>query len=107
MKTTLDLPSALVRQIELRASNEGRQLNDVVADLLVASLAPATSDSPIDGPAVTKTLPRIKVRPSPPPDIAKLTTQQWCDWLKDVDLQLEVERYEKALGYQHVDSADR
>ncbi|WP_395738996.1 antitoxin [Prosthecobacter sp.] len=34
MKTTLDLPSDLVREIKLRAVNEGGKLKDTVADLL-------------------------------------------------------------------------
>jgi len=32
MKTTLDLPNELVREIRLRAVNEGRKLKDVVAE---------------------------------------------------------------------------
>lgn len=106
MKTTLDLPVALVHQLQLQAASAGRQPSDLVAELLAASLAPAAHELPASGPVVPKSLPLIKVRPAPPPDNATLTTQQWCDWLKDLDLQLEVERYEKALGYQHVDRAD-
>jgi hypothetical protein len=34
MKTTLDLPNDLVREVKLRAVNEGRNLKDVVADLI-------------------------------------------------------------------------
>jgi plasmid stability protein len=34
MKTTLDLPDALVKQVKLRAVREGRKLKDLVADLL-------------------------------------------------------------------------
>ena len=34
MKTTLDLPDALVKQVKLRALREGRKLKDAVADLL-------------------------------------------------------------------------
>jgi hypothetical protein len=106
MKTTLDLPEALVRQLELRAASDGREPSELVADLLAASLAPAQNSGALERRAVPKSLPLIKVRPAPPPDSDRLTTQEWCDWLKDVDLQLDVERYEKALGYQHVDRAD-
>ena len=45
-------------------------------------------------------------RPVQPVDARMLTTQEWCDWLKDLDLQGEVERYEKAFGHQHVDRVD-
>ncbi len=34
MKTTLELPNDLVREIKLQAVNEGRKLKDVIADLL-------------------------------------------------------------------------
>jgi hypothetical protein len=34
MKTTIDLPNDLVREIKLRAVNEGRKLKEVVTDLL-------------------------------------------------------------------------
>ncbi|MCC6763895.1 MAG: antitoxin [Deltaproteobacteria bacterium] len=38
MKTTVDLPSDLVREIKLKAVHEGRKLKDAVADLLRAGL---------------------------------------------------------------------
>lgn len=34
MKTTVDLPNELVREIKLRAVNEGRKLKEVVTELL-------------------------------------------------------------------------
>jgi plasmid stability protein len=39
MKTTLDLPDELVREIKVKAAREGRKLKDAVADLLRAGLA--------------------------------------------------------------------
>ena len=107
MKTTLDLPDSLVRDIKLRAVLEGRKLKDVVADLLRAGLTPSSGKSGRQkGPALPKTLPLIQVRPAAPADVSKMPAQEWCDWLKDVDLRTEVERYEKAFGHQHVDRAD-
>lgn len=41
MKTTLDLPDALVKQVKIRAVREGRKLKDAVADLLRKGLAVA------------------------------------------------------------------
>src|SRR5947209_384783 len=41
MKTTVELPDALIREIKLRSVNEGRKLKDVIADLLRAGLDPA------------------------------------------------------------------
>lgn len=34
MKTTLDLPNDLVREVKLRAVNEGKKLKDVISDLI-------------------------------------------------------------------------
>ena len=106
MKTTIDLPEALVREIKCRAKHEGRTVKDVVADLLAAGLSPAVETTPPSDLVASKNLPLIKVRPVKPKDIQKMTAQDWCDWIKDVDCQLDVERYEKALGHQHVDRAD-
>ena len=39
MKTTLDLPDVLMKQVKLRALQEGRKLKDAVADLLRKGLA--------------------------------------------------------------------
>ena len=39
MKTTLDLPDALVKQVKLRALRDGQKLKDAVADLLRKGLA--------------------------------------------------------------------
>ena len=44
--------------------------------------------------------------PAPDPGMEDRLARLAKDWLKDVDLQLEVERYEKAFGHQHVDRAD-
>ena len=50
MKTTLELPDDLVKEIKLRAVHEGLKLKDAVADLLRRGLA---TGSPV-GPAVLK-----------------------------------------------------
>jgi plasmid stability protein len=46
MKTTLDLPDALVKQVKLRAVRDGRKLKDAVADLLRKGLAAAKDEAP-------------------------------------------------------------
>ncbi len=106
MKTTLDLPDELVRQINLRAAEQGQKPEDVIAGLLQVVLNPVPQTSEHSEPLLSRNLPLIKVRSAQPDDLNKLSTQEWCDWLKDLDLQLEVERYEKAFGYQHVDRAN-
>ena len=39
MKTTLDLPEELVREVKIRAVQENRRLKDTIADLLRRGLA--------------------------------------------------------------------
>jgi hypothetical protein len=45
MKTTLDLPDDLVKEVKLRAIHEGRKLKDAVADLLRKGLAAGSTGS--------------------------------------------------------------
>lgn len=45
MKTTLDLPDNLMREIEMRAVREDRKLNDLIAELLRRGLVAATEPS--------------------------------------------------------------
>jgi plasmid stability protein len=54
VKTTLDLPDALVKQVKLRALREGRKLKDAVADLLRKGLAAAAAGPDAAAPVVTK-----------------------------------------------------
>ena len=55
MKTTLDLPDGLVKEVKLRAVHEGRKLKDEVADLLRKGLAVAAdSAGEPELPVVTK-----------------------------------------------------
>ena len=48
MKTTVELPDSLVKQVKLRALKDGRKLKDVVADLLRKGLN--AMDTQADGP---------------------------------------------------------
>jgi hypothetical protein len=55
MKTTLDIPDVLMKQVKLRALQEGRKLKDAVADLLHKGLAvPSQSVSQPQRPLITK-----------------------------------------------------
>jgi plasmid stability protein len=54
MKTTLDLPDALAKQVKLRALHEGRKLKDAVADLLRKGLAAADAEPDAETPVVTR-----------------------------------------------------
>ena len=48
MKTTLDLPDDLMREVKIRAVNENRKLKDAIAELLRRGL----SLEPLERPAV-------------------------------------------------------
>ncbi len=57
MKTTLDLPDDLVRELKIHAVNENRKLKDTIADLLRRGLAqkhavPATARRRLELPLV-------------------------------------------------------
>ena len=39
MKTTLDLPDKLMREVKIRAVHENKKLKDVIAELLQSALA--------------------------------------------------------------------
>ena len=58
MKTTLELPDALVKQVKLRAVREGRKLKDMVADLIRKGLTspqtPAIPAPPLKSARITK-----------------------------------------------------
>jgi hypothetical protein len=45
MKTTVQLPDDLVKEVKLRALHEGKKLKDAVADLLWKGLASGTAGS--------------------------------------------------------------
>lgn len=92
MKTTLELPDELIREVKLRAVREGRKLKEAVADLLRKGLA--VKSPQIRKPqasALTKDkrtgLPIIVCRhPAPPeqewtPDqVAELLLEQEVSW---------------------------
>jgi plasmid stability protein len=91
MKTTLDLPNALIKQVKLRALREGRKLKDAVADLLRKGLAaPTHLDSVSDSSAVTtdkKTgLPLIRGK-HPAPLGEEITPQRVADILLAQEVQ--------------------
>jgi hypothetical protein len=95
MKTTLDLPEALVKQVKLRALRQGLKLKDAIADLLRKGLA-AAADSDSDVPAAkiikdkTTGLPLIECKRAPSPQeqltperVADILLAQEAGWFHD------------------------
>ena len=92
MKTTLDLPSDLLREMELRAVHEGRKLKDVVAEILRRGLAqPKTSESATIRHRVK--LPLIKAKPGSFP--IDLTGER----IHKLEMESEMESYEESLRH--------
>ncbi len=55
MKTTIDLPADLVKEMKFLAVHEGRKLKDVAADLLKRGLGSANSSPSVSSPRKTTT----------------------------------------------------
>jgi plasmid stability protein len=80
MKTTLNLPDTLVRQVKIRAVHEGKKLKDMVADLLRSGLEAGTrSKARSRCPVVVKDsktrLPLIECKHAAQPEV----TPEWAD----------------------------
>ncbi len=91
MKTTLDLPDALVKQVKLRALREGRKLKDAVADLLRKGLAVAASaEAEIEAPVITRDkktgLPLITCKQAAAPQ-EEMTPERVADLLLAQEVQ--------------------
>jgi hypothetical protein len=96
MKTTIEIPDPLMRDVKLRAVHEGRKLKEVVADLLRKGLDSAEGDAGAQKPSVTfdaeLTLPVIQCRhPAAPtsrltPDrVATILLEQEAVWNAETD----------------------
>ncbi len=82
MKTTLDLPDALVKQVKLRALRDGRKLKDAVADLLHKGLAvnATSAAAPVVARDKQTGLPLIKCKRAASPQ-DELTPERVADLL--------------------------
>lgn len=91
MKTTLDLPDNLVKQVKLRAVHEGRKLKDEIAHLLRKGLAVSRSERQSVEPVITKNkktgLPQIVCKKPAAPDaemtpdrVAEILLEQEAAW---------------------------
>ena len=81
MKTTLELPGDLIREIKLRALNDGRKLKDTMADLLRRGLAVQAPKTPAKARRVK--LPLIQGHKSgtlTPEQVADTLNRQEAAW---------------------------
>ena len=94
MKTTIDLPDALVQQVKLRAVRRGQKLKDAVAELLRKGLAAAEAESNAPTAVVTTDketgLPVIECKHAAragaamtPKRVAEVLLAQEAEWYHD------------------------
>ncbi|HEY7033929.1 MAG TPA: hypothetical protein VH482_21505 [Thermomicrobiales bacterium] len=86
MKTTLDLPDELMREVKLRAVEEDRKLKDMVADLLRIGLAQKSTGAPVIRN-------RVKLPLIPGGHPARPGEEITPERMKEILLEEEVERH--------------
>jgi hypothetical protein len=89
MKTTLDIPDDLMREVKLRAVEENRKLKDIVADLLRRGLAQEQTGSSRTGNRVQLPLVKCghKARPGEeltPERVAEILLEEEARWQLDL-----------------------
>lgn len=88
MKTTLDLPPDLIREMKLRAAGEGRKLRDVATEIFRRGLAVQLNQSP---PARRRVkLPLVKCKAA--------STEMTAEKVADVLLKQEMDWSHEAAG---------
>jgi len=97
MKTTLDLPEDLVREMKLRAVHEGRKLRDVATEIFRRGLAqPSLQTAVATQPSVIQNrgkLPLIRCQPGTPK--FNLTSED----IDQILLEQEMKRFNEACGH--------
>ncbi len=87
MKTTLDLPDDLMREVKIRAAQEGRKLKDLLAEAIRTGLDVAHAPSPA---AVRSALPLMKLAKAPG-KVRALTLAESCELIKAAELGMDAE----------------
>jgi hypothetical protein len=100
MKTTLDLPDALLSEIEARAVQTGQGLSDAVSELIRKGLAASSIPALGSERAVIKKdprtgLPYIECPPGAP--ISKMSANEIYAVIHDCQEELDVERFRASL----------
>ena len=82
MKTTLELPDELMREIKVVAAMNDQKLKDVMADLLGKGLAAQDDDGePLEAVGGVE-LPLVQTRPTTPPEVGEMDAEAYCAWIK-------------------------
>ena len=85
MKTTLDLPDELVREIKVRAAQQGRKIKDLVAELLRHAIADDRSGTEIRHRVSFPLLPPIDAEniTFTPNDVSEALIAQEAEWFRE------------------------
>lgn len=91
MKTTMELPDDLMREVKIRAAREGKKLKDVMEQAIRIGL-----NTP---PPAARSLPSfVKISPEgfpyieSGPDTKKLTAEEWIQLEQDIILEEDLQR---------------
>lgn len=85
MKTTLDLPDDLMREVKIRAAQEGRKLKDLLAEAIRTGLDAAPS-----GASARAALPLMKLAKASGKH-RTLSLAESCELIKAAELGLDAE----------------
>lgn len=88
MKTILDLPVELIREMKLRAADEGRKLRDVATEIFRRGLAQPgthgkTARQLVKLPLIKCAKPKPPAKNMPPGQIADVLLQQEVEWIPE------------------------
>ena len=83
MKTTLELPDELMREIKVVAAMNDQKLKDVMADLLGKGLAAQDEDGEqSEGVWAKVDLPLVSTDPLLETKVDKMNVEDYCAWIK-------------------------
>ncbi len=87
MKITLDLPSDLVREMKMRAAQEGRKLRDVATEIFRKGLsaqaqAPSTSRNRVRLPLIQFPAPVATSKELNPDEVSEVLLKQEVEWTR-------------------------
>ena len=99
MKTTLDLPDDLMREVKIRAAQQGKKLKDVMAETLRCGLLPESTALTMSKPRITRhpTLGHLVVTGSPNAPASSMTVEQILQLEQDALYQEDLKRVGMAL----------
>jgi plasmid stability protein len=96
MRTTLDLPDSLLRELKTRAAQNGQSLKSLLNELIQRAMRmPATPDL---AQQATPALPVLKRLQTPQGEAAKPTPAQNNEQLEDEALQEDIEKLRR-IGF--------